>query len=77
MRKMLVDEVEIVKILAMRTGMDENTIHTIIHFLQRTILHHVKVGDDVRFYDFFTIHQRNNEVEITLTESAKRKIKSK
>lgn len=73
----LVDDKEIVKVLASRTGMEEALIHTLIHYFERVILHHVMMGDHVRIKDFFTIYWSNQQVEIMLNEKAKRRIKKK
>jgi len=76
--KMLwIDEKEIIKVLSVRTGMDEDLIHTMIYFFERTILHHVMLGYKVRINDFFTIYKRDNQVEILLDEKVKRHIKKK
>ena len=76
-KSLLIDEKEIIKTLSMRTGMDEDLIHTMIYFFERTILHHVMLGYKVRINDFFTIYKTGNQVEIILDEKAKRQIKKK
>lgn len=76
-KSLLIDEKEIIKTLSMRTGMDEDLIHTIIYFFERTILHHVMLGYKVRISDFFTIYKSGDQVEIMLDERAKRQIKKK
>jgi len=72
-----IDEKEIIKVLSMRTGMDEDMIHTMIYFFERTILHHVKLGYKVKINDFFVIYKLDNQVEIMLNEKVKKHMKKK
>ena len=76
-RSHIVSEKELAHILAMRTGMDEETIETILHFYERAILHQVLRGKLIHIKGLFTIYHRDQGVEIELTEQAKRYIKKK
>ena len=73
----IVGEKDIADILVMRTGMDHALILTLLHYYQRTILHSVLNGKIVDIEGLFTIYKRNNNVEIELSEQAKRYIKKK
>jgi hypothetical protein len=73
----IINEEDIVKILSKRTGLDENEIHTILHHLERAILHHVMMGYHVRINQFFTIYNIGKHVEIELAEKALKLIKRK
>lgn len=71
----LVGNKEIARLLVMRTGMDENVVLTLLHFYERIILHRVVTGDTVRIDNLFTIYHTKSEIEIMLTEKAKKYIK--
>jgi hypothetical protein len=66
----LINEKDIVKFLAKRTGLDENEIHTILYHFERAVLHHVMMGHHVRINQFFTIYNLGKHVEIELTYKA-------
>ena len=72
-----IDEKEIIEILSMRTGMDEDLIHTMIHFFERIVIHHVMLGYTVRINNFFTIYRRGDQIDIMLDEKVKKHIKKK
>lgn len=68
---------DIVDILAVRTGFNPDTIHTMLHYYERIILHQVMKGGYVKIDNLFVIYHQGNQVVIEFTEKAKRQIKKK
>lgn len=73
----VVNEKEIIEVLAVRTGVDKNLIHTLIHFYERVILHKAMTGHFVRIDNLFIIYHKEDQVHIEFTEKARRYIKKK
>ena len=68
-RNIAIDE-DIAILLAERTNISLEVIHTILHYYERILLHKVMIGDHVIMGKLFRIYHLNDMVHIELTEAA-------
>ncbi|MBU1142090.1 MAG: hypothetical protein KKH92_00430 [Firmicutes bacterium] len=73
-RRNIVVDKDIVLLLAERTSVSIEVVHTILHYYERIILHKAMKGDNIIVGRLFRIFHLKNNVYIELTETAKKYI---